>query len=434
MISENDIPGFFIDETKLDPQTHVFCVYEFECDINPKLAAASLCSEQSTAQWKRPGLNEDFRPQYAAKVCSLEVISQSNNPVYSYDWLKSSGPFYWCRVRVAHPIINFGPRIPLMLSFLLGEGAFYCPGISSIRLQDIFFPDSYLKDFEGPQFGVAGLRQLLKIENEERPLFVGVVKPNIGLSPKDYAELAYQSFLGGLDIAKDDEMLGDTDYSRTKVRSQLTSQKRLLAEEQTGSPKLQLANLTDENDSMPFLYEEAKAHGANVMMLDHYFTGFSSIRSLRRYADTPIMTHFAGQALFDRMTHFGVDGVVLVKLQRMMGADIIGLPGFGGRMKNNDDSVLKNVKACLEPMGSIRPALPIAGGSDWAGTLPMVYEKIGSVDFGFISGRGIYSHPQGPKAGAQSLCQAWDAIKKKASLEEYAKSHAALKQALDFFK
>ena len=145
------------------------------------------------------------------------------------------------------------------------------------------------------------------------------------------------------------------------------------------------------------------------------------------------MSHFTGMALYDRVPFFGMDGVVTTKLQRLLGADIIGLPGFGDRMQTTDDQVLKNIKACLEDMGNIKPSLPIPGGSDWAGTLPKLFEKIGHTDFGFIAGRGVFNHPDGPEGGAKSLHEAWEAISKKISLEKYAETHSALAKALKVF-
>jgi ribulose-bisphosphate carboxylase large chain len=59
------------------------------------------------------------------------------------------------------------------------------------------------------------------------------------------------------------------------------------------------------------------------------------------------------------------------------------------------------------------PALPIPGGSDTAETLPTVSQKVGSPDFGFISGRGVFGNPDGPKAGAKTLRDAWKKFSQK---------------------
>ncbi len=419
MIKTEDIDGFFATSESLNLENYLLFDYIFETSLDPRLTAASLCSEQSTAQWRRQGSDEDLRIRFGAKTLSLEIMGK-------VDGLTQ------CRVRIAHPHTNFGPRIPNILSAMAGEGAFYCPGIKSLRIVDIHFPNSFLKNFEGPRLGVDGLRISLNVQ--DRPFFIGVVKPNIGLSPKDFAQLAYQSWLGGLDIAKDDEMLANIEWSPLKQRMEESGRLKLLAEKETGKPKMILANLTDEIDVIGELYQESKMAGANGVMLNSFFVGFSALRALRKISDLPLFGHFTGQAIFDRAKDHGIDGVVLVKLQRLAGCDAIIMPGFGERMHASDESVLKNVKACLDPMGSLLPSLPIPGGSDWAGTLPLLFEKIGHADFGFISGRGVFNHPSGPKAGAESLHEAWEAIIKKISLEEYAKNHQSLREAMDAFR
>jgi len=89
-------------------------------------------------------------------------------------------------------------------------------------------------------------------------------------------------------------------------------------------------------------------------------------------------------------------------------------------MMTAEEEVRDNIQECLQEFGHIRPSLPVPGGSDSALTLEAVYRKVGSVDFGFVPGRGVFGHPMGPKAGASSIRQAWDAIEKGLSLDEYA--------------
>lgn len=394
MIEEKDIPGFFAERRELNLEDYVLLAYRFETDIDPKLAAANLCCEQSTAQWRRPGKEEDFRPLHGAKVIELRRSDPAGRPYH--------------HVTIAHPHRNFGPRIPNFLSAAAGEGPFYCPGIRLIKWLDFEFPESLLKQFEGPQFGLQELRRMNGVHG--RPFFVGVVKPNIGLKPSGFAEIAYQGWKGGLDIAKDDEMLADSDESPLGERARRTSEARLRAEKETGEKKIYIANITDEVDSIWRLHDEAVEGGANAVMINAIMTGVSALRSLRRIAKVPIMSHFTGTAVFSRMPDFGISSLVAAKLQRLAGADIIGLAGFGERMGCSDEEVLANIRACLEPWGEIKAALPIPGGSDTPETLPTVYKKIGHADFGFISGRGVFGHPDGPAAGAHALRAAWKKI------------------------
>lgn len=430
-MSQADINAFFTDISEINKNEYLICDYEFECTVDPRLAAATLCCEQSTVQWKRPGVAEDFRVAYGAKVIDLQIISESNKPLYQHDWIDGHH-FSFCRVQIAHPIRNFGPSIANLLSAVMGEGPLYCPGLTTIRLQDIYFPNNYLTEFAGPQFGLDGIRKQLNVY--DRPLFLGVLKPNFGLTHQEFAQLTYESLLGGLDIAKDDEMVANAPWSSLKERSFDINKARKIVEDETKQSKMTITNITSDGDSLVNLYHDAVGAGANAVMINSFFSGISSISLIRQKSEVPVVGHFTGMAFYDRMKHFGIDGSVFVKLQRLAGCDMIIMPGFGTRMKATDEEVKRNVSACLEPMGPIAPALPIPGGSDWAGTLPHVFDKIGHVDFGFICGRGVFNHPLGPRMGALSLHQAWDAISKGKSLEEVASHHVALKESLDFYR
>ncbi len=401
MLSEQDIPAFFASRSDLKLEDYAIFEYRFETDKDPKQAAASLCCEQSTAQWQRPGVDEDFRPLHGAKVLELtphpDPLPQGERGLKKY------------KVVIAHPHRNFGPRIPNLLSAAAGEGPFYCPGISRIKWTDLELPRSYLNEFEGPQFGLKGVRERLGVS--DRPIFFGVVKPNIGLKPEDFATIADESWCGGLDIAKDDEMLADTDWSPLIARTRLAVTASQRAAQETGQKKFFLPNITDEVDRIQDLYHQVTAAGAPMVMINAIMTGISALRALRRYAQVPIVSHFTGTSVFSRLPHYGMSSLVATKLQRLAGADIIILAGFGERMGCSDEEVLANVGACLQEWGPLLPVLPVPGGSDSAETLAGVYQKIGHENFGFICGRGVFGHSDGPKAGAQSLHDAWEQIR-----------------------
>ncbi len=56
-----DSSGFLALDRELDRDAYITLVYRFECMGDPWTAAAHLCQEQSTAQWKRVGVDEDLR-------------------------------------------------------------------------------------------------------------------------------------------------------------------------------------------------------------------------------------------------------------------------------------------------------------------------------------------------------------------------------------
>jgi len=429
-MKREDIQGFFAKESELDPENYIIETYWFETSSEPKAAAASLCREQSTAQWQRAGCDEDLRRKFAAKVIDLQVLDVSSKSSFESPF-NSGEKFYRCKVDIAHPHRNFGTKIPNLLTAACGEGAFFTHHMTAIKLLDLKFPQSYLSAFDGPNYGVDGLRKQLQVF--DRPIFMGVVKPNIGLDPKDFAELAYQSWLGGLDVAKDDEMQADSPISPLLQRLRLLNPRRIAAEQKTGEPKIFLANITDEVDRLLELHDMAVENGAGAVMVNVMTVGLSAVRMLRRHARVPIVGHFDFIAPFSRIPFFGVSSVVITKLQRMAGCDAIVMPGFGARMMTEDEEVHANVDACLRQLGSQKRVLPVPGGSDWAGTLPITYDKLRTIDFGFVPGRGVFGHPMGPKAGATSLRQAWEAVAQRIPLLEYAKECAELREAVNAF-
>lgn len=429
-MTRDDVEGFFAPPNAIDHEAHVELDFTFECAGDPREAAAHLASEQSTAQWKRVGVDEDFRPRFAAKVIAFDASPRPNGFSLPLPF-ELSGAVHACRVTIAHPHANFGARLPNLLSAVLGEGVFFAPAIPIVRLEDVRLPSTYVAQFEGPQFGVQGVREQLQVFG--RPIFFGVIKPNIGLPPAPFAELGYQAWLGGLDVAKDDEMLADVPWSPLAERAERLGEARQRAEAETGERKGYLANITDEVDRLVELHGTAVGAGATMVMVNALPVGLSGIRLLRRHAQVPVVTHFPFIAAFTRLSTYGVHPRVVTRLQRLAGADVIIMPGFGPRMMTSESDVLSCVQACLEPMGSMPPSLPVPGGSDSAATLAGVYHRLRTVDFGFVPGRGVFGHPMGPSAGAASLRQAWDAISKGASVAGHAQSHEPLRIALQTF-
>ncbi|MFN8669972.1 MAG: RuBisCO large subunit C-terminal-like domain-containing protein [Gemmatimonadaceae bacterium] len=430
-MTRDDIDAFFADRDTLDVESYLELDFTFECVGDPRAAAAHLASEQSTAQWKRVGIDEDFRPRFGAKVIALESSPRDGFSLPLPLPVTVPGEVHACRATIAHPHGNFGASFPNLMTAVMGEGTFFAPGIPIVRLEDIRFPASYLAHFEGPQFGVTGVRQ--QLQAFDRPIFFGVIKPNVGLPPAPFAELAYEGWRGGLDVAKDDEMLGDVAWSPLAERARALGEARQRAIAETGLPKAYLANITDEVYRLAELHDTAVAAGATMLMVNAMPVGMSGVRLLRRHARVPLVTHFPFIAAFSRLAAFGVHARVITRLQRLAGADVIIMPGFGPRMFTPEHEVLACVRACLEPMGGIKPALPVPGGSDSAATLEGVYRRLGTVDFGFVPGRGVFGHPMGPAAGAASLRQAWEAIARGMPVAEYARSNEALRAALAAF-
>jgi len=427
-----DIDAFHAKRETLDPEKYLVLSYYLESLVEPREASAHLCQEMSTAQWSRVDSEEDFRPQFGAKVVDIAMINdnaQPSSPYLAETMGKAYDHVYAFNVTIFYPYHNFGKKIPNLLTAVCGEGVFHAPDICAVRLLDIDFPPSFLVDFQGPQFGVKGLRTLLNVP--ERPLLFGVIKPNVGLPPQPFAELGYQAWLGGLDIAKDDEQLGDVAWSSLADRTRLLGELCKRAEAETGEKKMYLANITDEVDQLIASHDLAVKNGAKAVMINGMTTGFSAIRMLRKHAQVPLVSHFDFMAPYIQLPWFGVRDKVFTKLQRMAGYDVLIYPGLDSRLKTTKEEVLANAEACLCEMGGLKKMLPVPAGSQWAGSLDSLYQLLGTTDFGIVPGRAVFGHPMGPRGGAASLRQGWDAVCAGKTLDAYAKDHEELRLAIE---
>ena len=431
-MNKADIDAFHANRDELNPEKYLVLHYYLETLVEPHEGAAHLCQEMSTAQWSRVGVEEDFRGEFGAKVVEIDVLREKASPSSPFLADLMSKPYetvYAFNVTIYYPYNNFGKKIPNLLTAVCGEGVFHAPDICAVRLLDIEFPDSFLADFQGPQFGVEGLREILGVY--DRPILFGVIKPNVGLSPEPFAELGYQAWLGGLDVAKDDEQLGDVAWSRVEDRSRLLGALCKKAERETGEKKIYLANITDEVDRLIELHDIAVKNGAKAIMVNGMTTGFSAIRMLRKHSAVPLVSHFDFMAPYIQLPWFGVKDQVFTKLQRMAGYDVLIYPGLDSRLKTTKEDVVANAKVCLGEMGVMKKTLPVPAGSQWAGSLGQLYELLGTCDFGIVPGRAVFGHPLGPRGGAKSLHQGWEAVTKGVTLAEYAESHEELKYAIE---
>ena len=426
-----DIDAFHAKRAALDPEKYLVLSYYLETLVEPREGAAHLCQEMSTAQWSRVGVDEDFRPEFGAKVVDIELINDRAQPSSPYLADLMGKPYehvYAFNVTIYYPYNNFGRKIPNLLTAVCGEGVFHAPDICAVRLLDIGFPQSFLDDFQGPQFGVTGLRDILDVH--DRPLLFGVIKPNVGLPPAPFAEIGYQAWLGGLDIAKDDEQLGDVSWSSVAERSRLLGALCKQAEIETGEKKAYLANITDEVDQLIASHDIAVKNGAKAVMINGMTTGFSAVRMLRKHASVPLVSHFDFMAPYIQLPWFGVRDVVFTRIQRMAGYDVLIYPGLDSRLKVPEEDVIANAEACLSEFGGLKKMLPVPAGSQWAGSLKNLYEMLGTVDFGIVPGRAVFGHPLGPKGGAASLRQGWEAVSRGVTLAEYAQDHEELRLAI----
>ncbi|MDD2439189.1 MAG: type III ribulose-bisphosphate carboxylase [Methanosarcinaceae archaeon] len=347
------------------------------------------------------------------------------------------------RVAYSEELFELG-SVPQVLSAVAGN-IFSMKIVENLRLQDIAFPASMLREFKGPNFGLEGIRKLSGIS--DRPLVGTIVKPKVGLSSEQHAEVAYKAFSGGCDLVKDDENLTDQKFNSFEKRAELSLKRAAKAEAETGEKKFYLCNITAPTcEEMLRRLGILKELGASYAMIDLVPTGWTALQTLRTAAEDAglaLHAHRCMHSAFTRNPNHGLSMLVVAKLCRLIGLDQLHIGTVVGKMHGEkaevlairSECVLENVPAIEEQhvleqaWGGLKPLFPVASGGLAPTMIPELYRIFGK-DVIMQFGGGIHAHPQGTKAGACACRQALEASLEGIELKEYAKGRKELGAAL----
>lgn len=318
-------------------------------------------------------------------------------------------------------------NIPQMLSDFAGN-IFGVKAVENLRLLDIKFPKAIVKSFPGPSIGLEGIIEKLGIQ--ERPIIGTIVKPKVGLTPNQHAKVAYQAWIGGCDLVKDDENLTSQEFCKFEERIRKKLMLKRKAEDETGEKKIYAANITAPYQEMVKRAEYVKEQGGECIMVDILTAGFSALQSIaQRFEDMIIYGHRAGHAAITRKKH-GIKMLVLAKLARLAGVDHLHTGTAVGKMEGEAEEIKEIDKFLKSEWYGQRKVIPVKSGGLHPGLIPQLIDILGK-KVQITAGGGIYGHPRGPKAGANAMRQAVDAKLKNIDISTYAKTHKELDQALE---
>jgi len=395
-------------------------------------AAGAVAAESSTGTWTTlyPWYEQERWSDLSAKA--YEFTEVGNN-----EWI----------VKIAYPVHIFEEwNMPGFLASVAGN-VFGMKRVKWLRLEDLYLPERFLRDFKGPAFGIKGVRKKLGIG--KRPLYGVVPKPKVGYSPEEVEKLAYELFSGGADFLKDDENITSPWYNRFEERAERITKVMEKVENETGEKKTWFANITADIREMERRLGILADLGNPHAMVDVVITGWAALEYIRDLAEDygiAIHAHRAMHAAFDRNPKHGISMFVLAKLFRILGVDQLHIGTAGvGKLEGGKWDVLQNKRVITEShykpeeddllhveqkFYHIKPVFPTSSGGLHPGNIEPVIRTLGT-DLVLQLGGGTMGHPDGPKAGAMAARQAIDAIMQGIPLDEYAKTHKELARALE---
>ncbi|WP_282935314.1 ribulose-bisphosphate carboxylase large subunit family protein [Paenibacillus sp. RC67] len=410
----------------------VIATYWIETAFALEKASEIIVSEQSTGTFM-PLANEtvSLKERHRARILSIQPLESSPFPALPGAKIPvgSKGLYHRGIVKIAYPYDNIGPSIPNLLATVAGN-LYELEELSGIRLIDLELPSSFRDRYEGPRFGIAGTRELTGVHG--RPIIGTIIKPNIGLPTEQLRGIVRELASSGIDFIKDDEVHGNPPYAPLSERVKAAMEEIERAADQTGKKTMYAFNITDDIDQMLRHLETVVQYGGNCVMVSINSVGFAGVAHLRKYAPVCIHGHRNQWGMMSRYPYLGMSFSAYQKLCRLSGVDHLHVNGLNNKFYEDNASVMSGVQECLKPMfEKADVALPVLSSKQWAGSASETYRELKTVDLMNIAGGGIHGHPGGFGAGFRSFVQGWEAALAGIPLEEYARTHSELRQALD---
>ncbi|WP_455392852.1 ribulose-1,5-bisphosphate carboxylase/oxygenase large subunit [[Eubacterium] cellulosolvens] len=395
-----------------------------------KLAEA-IAAESSVGTWTK------------LKTINKEVFTRLRAKVYKIQKVGDRAGFVW----LAYPLEHFDTKNLLQILASIRGNIYGLSELDALRFLDIWLPKRLQKLYPGPKFGLNGIRKRVGTQKTRRPHIGTIVKPKVGLAPKEWAKVAYDAYIGGVDFVKDDENLVDQEFCPWEERVYEVLRVIDKVEKETGRKVVYSPNITDTYTRMLERLEQLKEFGWDWVMLDVYMIGYSALQDIVRELHKNnffIHAHRAGHTAETRGA-FGVEYNVFAKLWRLIGVEQLHTGTGVGKMEGAPAMIRQYGDICrkskapeapylfslgFEWLPEINPLLPVASGGLNAGSVDALLEIYGH-DVVVQCGGGIHGHPGGTRAGAKSVKDAVEGAMRGKTSPAVEKKSKELKQALD---
>ncbi len=376
--------------------------YRFPPGINAERQAKVIAVGQTAGTWDaRFAHREEALKRHLAEVAKLETDAEG----YSL-------------ATIRFPEANVENDISSLLTAIFGKYSM----AGAAKIVGVRLPETY-----GccPLVGISGIRSRLGVFN--RPLIMAIFKPALGLSADDHGAILEQVAYAGLDIIKDDEIVGDLEVAPTLKRLEACRHVLNEVKDKTGRVVLYAVNVTGKADKLLAQARLLVREGANALLLNVLTYGFSILEALAADPEinVPIFAHpaFAGAMCASPETGLAYS-VVLGTLMAHGGADAVLYPAHYGSLPFDPDEERK-IRDSLRS----RNVFPVPSAGIHPGIVPKVLADYGN-DVILNAGTGIMEHPDGAAAGVEAFFAALERVKEGKSFDLESLPEGALRRAI----
>lgn len=331
-------------------------------------------------------------------------------------------------IKIAYPSLNYSLDLPAILTTVFGKLSLD----GEVKLIDLEFSKEVKSAFQGPVYGVSGIREKLGVEN--RPLLMSIFKGVIGRDLSYLRDQLKQQVLGGVDLVKDDEILFDNPL--TPFTDRIVAGNAILKNvyEETGHKALYAVNLSGKTYQLKDKAKRATELGANVLLFNVFAYGLDVLQSLAEDQEikVPIMAHPAVSGAYTSSGLYGVSSSLLLgKLLRIAGADLSLFPSPYGSVALDRNEAIGIAENCLKD-DTYKETFPVPSAGIHPGLVPLLIQDFGN-DSVINAGGGVHGHPNGASGGGRAFRAAIEATLSGATLKQAASTDEDLKLAIDLW-
>src|SRR5262249_51784487 len=161
-----------------------------------------------------------------------------------------------------------------------------------------------------------------------RPLIGTIIKPSIGLTPSETAELVDALCAADIDFIKDDELIADPPYAPFAERLAAVMPGLRHHAERLGRMPMYAINISGSVDEMRRRHNDVVRAGGTCVMVNVNWVGFAAVEDLRRISQLPIHGHRNGWGALTRCPSLGIDFAAYQKIWRLAGVDQLHVNGL----------------------------------------------------------------------------------------------------------
>ncbi|MGP0092593.1 MAG: RuBisCO large subunit C-terminal-like domain-containing protein [Xanthobacteraceae bacterium] len=307
-------------------------IYHVRCDAGEIEERAHAIAVEQSVEMPITAIDDDFvLREIVGRVLAIEELDD--------------GLF---EVRIALAAETVGRDPGQLINMLFGNTSIH----DDVMLYDVELTREFAALFGGPRHGLQEWRD--RVGAGRRALTCTALKPQ-GLPPARLAELARQFAQGGIDYVKDDHGLADQAFSPFAARVDAVAS--ALGRSGQGTTRY-VPSLSGDLDAMRAQIAVAAQAGVDAVMIAPMIAGLANFHTLvKEHPAIAFMAHpsLAGASRVAPPLLFG-------KLFRLLGADAVVFPNYGGRFGYSRETCWQIARAALAECAGMRASMPVPAG------------------------------------------------------------------------